>query len=276
LSSRSGAAGTFFNGVFATLLATPCTAPFMAAALGFAFAQPPLSILMIFTALGLGLSFPYLVLSWRPQWLKFLPRPGPWMEQFKMAMAFPMLATMVWLFSFNARRFGAGGPLRIGMFLVLIALGVWIWGQFVQRGRRGRAMAILLSVAFPVLGFGLALVHDQAGWQKWSPEAVEKARAEGRPVLVDFTADWCVTCIVNKRVAIDRADVQARLKEINAVTLVADNSDEDPAIITELRKFDRAGVPLVLVYPAKGGDPEVLPALLTPGIVLDALKRAAN
>src|SRR4029077_11876183 len=111
---------------------------------------------------------------WQPKWLKFLPRPGPWMEKFKMAMGFPMLATMVWLFSFNAKRFGTGGPLRVGMALVLLAMGAWVWGQFVQRGRRGRAVAALFSLALAIAGFGLTRMHDPPGWQAWSLEAVEK------------------------------------------------------------------------------------------------------
>jgi thiol:disulfide interchange protein len=277
LSAREGAAGTFFNGAFATMLATSCTAPILAQALGFAFTQPPALVLVMFSSVALGLAFPYLLLSWKPQWLKFLPRPGPWMEKFKMAMGFPMLATMVWLFSFNARRFGVGGPLRIGMALVMVAMGVWIWGQFVQRGRKARILAAFFSIALPVAALALTTVRDAEGWQKWSPEAVEKARAEGRPVLVDFTADWCANCKANKILAIDVSDVQAKLKEINAVTLVADNTDQDPAIVTELKKFERAGVPLVLVYPKdRDQQPIVLPEALTPGIVLNALDRAAR
>ena len=298
LASRQGAAGAFLNGVLATALATPCTAPFLAPALGFAFAQPPAVIVAMFVAVALGLAFPYIVLSWQPQWLRFLPRPGPWMERFKVVMGFPMLATAVWLFSFTARRFGGGGPLWLGLFLVVLALSAWIWGQFVQRGRKGRAIAACLSLLLLASGYGYALEkelhwrspvkHAQAGtpaqggvdvaaWQKWSPEAVEKARAEGRPVLVDFTADWCLTCKYNKRFALDTADVRARIKQINAATLVGDNTDEDPAIVAELNKFDRAGVPLVLVYPRDRNQPPiVLPALLTKRIVLDALDRAAK
>jgi thiol:disulfide interchange protein DsbD len=181
------------------------------------------------------------------------------------------------LFSFNAKRFGIGGPLRIGMALVLVATGVWVWGEFVQRGRKGKIVAVLFSLALPVAAFALTTVRDAEGWQKWSPEAVEKARAEGRPVLVDFTADWCANCKVNKILAIDVPDVQAKLKEINAVTLVADNTNEDPAIVTELKKFERAGVPLVLVYPKDRGEPPiVLPEALTRGIVLKALDQAAR
>jgi thiol:disulfide interchange protein DsbD len=147
----------------------------------------------------------------------------------------------------------------------------------VQRGRNGRVFAALISLLLLIGGYAWALTHDAPGWQKWNPESVAKARAEGHPVLVDFTADWCWTCKVNKRVALDVAEVQAKLKEINAVTLVGDNTDEDPAIVAELKKFERAGVPLVLVYPRDASRPPVvLPALLTSGIVLNALDEAAK
>jgi thiol:disulfide interchange protein len=277
LAARQGMAGSFFNGVLAVLLATPCTAPYLAPAAGFAFTQPPAIIVLIFLTVALGLAFPYILLSWRPQWLKFLPRPGPWMLQFKIAMGFPMLATMVWLISFNARRFGPGGPLRLGLFLVIVAMAAWIWGQFVQRAGRRKAIGALLSLALFAGGLAIVFARDSSGWQNWSPEAVAKARAEGRPVLVDFTADWCLTCKYNKSVALDVAEVQARLKEINAVTLIGDNTDENPAILEELKRFERAGVPLVLVYPRNPAESAiVLPPLLTPGIVLDALQKAAN
>jgi thiol:disulfide interchange protein DsbD len=298
LASRQGAAGAFLNGVLATVLATPCTAPFLAPALGFAFAQPHAVIIAVLVAVALGLAFPYILLSWRPQWLKFLPRPGAWMEKFKVAMGFPMLATAVWLFSFTARRFGHGGPLWLGLFLVVSGLSAWIWGQFVQQGSKGRGVAACLSLLLLAVGYGYALekeLHwrsptkqartetsvqtgtDAVAWQKWSPGAVEKARAEGRPVLVDFTADWCVTCKCNELLALGTAEVRAKLKEINAAALVGDNTDNDPAIVAELKEHDRAGVPLVLVYPRdRNAPPIVLPALLTKGIVLDALAKATK
>jgi thiol:disulfide interchange protein DsbD len=298
LAYKEGSAGAFFNGVFATVLATPCTAPFLAPALGFAFAQPAGIILAMFMAVALGLAFPYVVLSWQPAWVKFLPRPGAWMEKFKVAMGFPMLATAVWLFSFTAKRFGEDGPLWLGLFLVIVALAAWVWGQFVQRGGQRRGLAIAISLLMLLGGYAYALegeLHwrspvkktqsngaiqsssDGLVWQKWSTEAVAKARAEGRPVLVDFTADWCLTCKANKRTSIEIPSVRAKLKEINAVTFIGDNTDEDPLIATELKRFDRAGVPLVLVYPKDASKPpEVLPAFLTPGIMLDALARAAK
>lgn len=296
LASRPGLGGAFLTGMLTTVLATPCTAPLLAPALGFAFTQPPLVILVMFCAVGTGLALPYVVLSWQPHWLKFLPKPGPWLERFKVLMGFPMLATAVWLFSFTARRFGPNGPLWFGLFLVAVALAAWVWGQFVQRGTKRRALAMGVTLLVLVCSYVYALekqlhwrTHQdqppqthQTGlgeslWQKWSPEAVAKARAEGRPVLVEFTADWCVTCKYNKLVALDTAEVRDMLRRINAVALVADNTDENPAIAAELRKFDRAGVPLVLVYPRDtNAPPIVLPTLLTKSLVLDALTNAAR
>ena len=298
LASREGFSGAFFNGVLATILATPCTAPFMAAALTYAFTQSsPLTIFLIFIAAGLGLAAPFVVLSWNPAWLKILPRPGPWMEKFKIAMGFPMLATAMWLFWFTSSRMGQGSVLWLGLFLVFLAAAAWIWGEFVQRGTRRRGVAMAVALALLAIGYVVFLEREldwrtrvvrQAGdgslktrpggidWMPWSPDAVAKARASGVPVLVDFTADNCLNCKSNKRFAIEVPEVQAKLKELGAVALVADFSDGDREIAAELRRYNRAGVPLVLVYPRDpNAQPVVLPPiLLGPGIVLDALAKA--
>ncbi|MBI3877508.1 MAG: thioredoxin family protein [Verrucomicrobia bacterium] len=302
VTQKEGASGAFFNGVLAVVLATPCTAPFLAPALGFAFSQPPALIVLFFVAVGAGLALPYLVLSAQPKWIRILPRPGAWMEKFKVAMGFPMLATAIWLFSFTAKRFGPDGPLWLALFLVVVALAAWVFGEFVQRGTQRRGLAAVICILLLGGGYAKALegelnwrkpvkkssgdaiaenknsdAPDALVWRKWSADAVAKARAEGRVVLVDFTADWCLTCKANLRTSIDITSTRKRLKELNAVTLIGDNTDEDPAIITELKKFGRAGVPLVLVYPKDASKPPlVLPAFLTPGIVHDALAEAAK
>lgn len=298
LASREGASGAFFNGVLATALATPCTAPFLATALGYAFVQPPGVIVLFFVFIALGLALPYVVLSLRPSWLKFLPKPGAWMEKFKVIMGFPMLATAVWLLSLTARHFGNRGPLWIGIFLIMVALAAYIYGAFVQHGARRKGLALVVSVVLLAAGYGYALErelnwrapvkaaantaslpHNSSGidWQPWSRAAVEKARADGRPVLVDFTADWCLTCQGNKKIAIEIPSVRAKLKEINAVALLGDYTLEDDAITAELKRFQRAGVPLVLVYPKDPArEPIVLPPALAPGIVLEALEKAAK
>lgn len=296
LSSGEGAGGAFFNGVLATILATPCTAPFLAPALGFAFAQPPILIVLFFLTIGAGLAFPYVVLSFQPAWLKFLPKPGAWMEKFKIAMGFPMLATALWLFSLASNRFGKSGTLWLGLFLVLLALGAWIYGEFVQRGRKARMISGFIAVMVILTGYVFTLekqLHwrvkpivtastaaiESGGilWQPWSLAAVAKAREEGRPILVDFTADWCFTCQVNKKTSIEIESVSKKVKEINALTLLGDFTAEDPLIYAELQKFGRAGVPLVLVYSTDASqEPRLLPEALTPSMVLNALDWAAQ
>jgi len=294
LASKSGATGAFFNGVLATTLATPCTAPFLAPALGFAFAQSASIIVLVFLTVGLGLSAPYLVLSWQPAWLGLLPKPGAWMQRFKVAMGFPMLATVVWLFSVASGNYGSN-VVWLGVFLVLVAFAAWIFGEFVQRGRLHRTAAAVLTLLLLVGGYvfvlekeldwrvpvetnGAGALQESAKgivWHPWSPEAVATARAAGKPVLVDFTADWCLTCQVNKKTSIEIPSVREKLKALNAVAFLGDYTHFPEAITTELGRFDRAGVPLVLVYPKNPeSQPIVLPALLTPSSVLSALERA--
>lgn len=294
LASRHGTAGAFFNGVLATILATPCTAPFLGAALGFAFAQPPMLVVLMFLTVGLGLAFPYILLSWNPAWLRFLPKPGPWMENFKVAMGFPMLGTSVWLFSLIPLHYGDRWW-WLGIFLVLVALAAWIWGRFVQvKGNRaGAAIAILILL---IAYFGVAehtldwrspaavttsatAATQPAGldWKPWSSEAVAAARANGRPVLVDFTAKWCITCNTIVKPALESAAVRNKVKEVNAVALLGDYTRFPRDITDELNRYGRAGVPLVLVFPSDPGQPAiVLPEAITPGMVVEALSKATQ
>ncbi len=297
LAAKHGAGGAFFNGVLATTLATPCTAPFLAPALGFAFAQNASVIVLIFLTAGVGLAAPYILLSWNPAWLKFLPKPGAWMEKFKIAMGFPMLATVVWLFNIAAGSYGKN-VLWLGIFLVLVAFAAWIYGEFFQRGRSRRGVALAIALILLAGGYAFALEKeldwrtampasagtgslkesaDGIDWQPWSPEAVAQARASGKPVLVDFTADWCLTCQVNKKTSIEIPSVRKKISELGVVALLADDTHTPENISTELSKYNRAGVPLVLVYPKNAvAPPIVLPEVLTPGIVLSALDRAAK
>ncbi len=297
LAAKHGPAGAFFNGVLATVLATPCTAPFLGAALGFAFTQPPPVIVLVFLTVGAGLAAPYVILSWNPRWLRFLPKPGPWMVQFKVAMGFPMLATAIWLFSLLPAHYGSRSWWLL-IFLLLVAMAAWIYGQFVQRGstRRGLglASALILLVGgyfyviegqlqwrFPVpetIAEG-SLKESPGGidWQRWSPAAVTQARAAGHPVVVDFTADWCLTCQANKKFALEVTSVRAKLREVRATALLGDYTRLPTNITEELNRYGRAGVPLVLVYPKDPqAPPMVLPEALTPGIVLAALDRASR
>jgi thiol:disulfide interchange protein DsbD len=296
LASKHGAPGAFFNGLLATALATPCTAPFLSGALGFAFAQSASIIVLVFLFVGLGLAAPYVLLSCNPAWLKFLPKPGAWMEMFKIAMGFPMLLTTVWLFNIASSSYGKN-VMWLGVFLVIVAFAAWIFGAFVQRGRNHKTAAAIVALILLIGGYAFALekeldwrspvletatgsIQNPAGgidWQPWSPEAVAQARAAGKPVLVDFTAHWCLTCQVNKKLAIETSSIRAKLKEMNAVALTGDYTRFPDAITAELNRYNHAGVPLVLVYPKTPDAPAiVLPQILTPGIVLNALNRAAQ
>jgi thiol:disulfide interchange protein DsbD len=290
LSGRQGYGGAFFNGVLATVLAIPCTAPFLGVALAFAFTQRPLITLLVFLAAGVGLAFPFVLICLNPRLLKLLPKPGPWMQKFKVAMGFPMLATAVWLMWVSSNR--EDDELWLGLFLVVLALAAWVWGEFGQRGSRGKLAAAIVCLVLLVADYEIILegqiqwrssgkpgASAQAGidWKVWSPEAVEQARRDGHPVLVDFTAKSCLSCKLNQASSLDIDRTRAKLRQTGTITFKADFTHEDPAIAEELHRFNRPGVPLVLVY-AKNNttSPEVLPPLLTPTIVLNALDQAAK
>jgi thiol:disulfide interchange protein DsbD len=298
LASREGTSGAFFNGVLATGLGTSCTAPFLAFAIGYAIGQPALVTVLVFLMMGVGLAFPYVLLTWNPALLRLLPKPGAWMERFKVAMGFPMLATAVWLYGVAVKaHFGVNGAFWLVMFLVLVGLSAWIFGTFIQRGVKRRGLASLFAVGALVFAVGFVLEKqlnwrqpvyvradgpsqaNESGvkWVKWSPEAVAKARAEGKPILVDFTADWCLNCQANKISSIEIEPVEKKLEEIGAVAMLADFTRSDPVIAQELKRFQRSAVPLVLVYPADQNEPpRILPELLTPNIVLEALEWAGK
>jgi thiol:disulfide interchange protein/DsbC/DsbD-like thiol-disulfide interchange protein len=280
LASKHGAAGAFFNGLLATTLAASCTAPVLVSALGFAFSQSSIFIFLILFFVGIGLAAPYVLLSCNPALLKFLPKPGPWMERFKIATGFPMLATAVWLFDVAASDYGSG-VLWLGIFLVIVACAAWIFGEFVQRGRNGKGIAIVVILILLIGGYAYALesrlnwrempTDKQATgslinsstngtvWQAWSPEAVAQARTAGKPVLVDFTATWCVTCNAIIKPALENQSVVAKLKELDATTLLADYTRTPQQMTEEIAKYGGAGVPLVLVFPK---DPNAPPIVL--------------
>jgi thiol:disulfide interchange protein DsbD len=299
LASREGASGAFFNGVLAVVLGASCVAPLMAPAIGWAITESPLVIALVFTAIGLGLAVPYVAVTFFPAIRGFLPKPGGWMEKFKVALGFPMLAMAAWSFSIIPVHHGQRGALWVGIFLVALAMAAWVYGEFIQRGSRRKGLAWLVVLACLGGGYGFALEHkldwrhpadptaanpsapshEPGGiaWQTWTTTAVAQARAAGRPVLVDFTADWCLTCQANKASSLEIASVRTKLKDLNAVALIGDYTRKNPAITDELKRFERAGVPLVIVFPKNPtADPIVLPTVLTPGIVLEALDKAAK
>lgn len=301
LASKEGSAGAFFNGMLAVALATPCTAPFLAPALGYALAAEPFTIVLVFSAVALGLAAPYVILSWHPAWLKMLPKPGAWMERFKVAMGFPMLATALWLYTLAAQRLGPSGPVWFGLFLVCLALAAWVWGEFVQRSLErqtaGRIAALIIAVAAYAYALEKELdwrhpapaaarttgARSSANrphgivWEPWSKSAVDAARAAGKPVFVDFTADWCLSCQLNEKSSIEIPAVREKLAAIGAVTLKADYTDIPRDITEELQRFGRSAVPMVLVYPRDASKPPVvMPVMLTPSMVLEALDQAAR
>ncbi len=283
---RSGHRASFMNGVLATVVATPCTAPFMGAALGFAMTQSAARSMLIFTALGAGMAVPYVVLSAWPALLRFLPRPGVWMVRFRQLTAFPLFATVAWLAWVFGHQTGIDGVLRLLLGLTLLAFGLWIWGQWVtlSAAERTKWAARTAGAGFIVAGLVLAATSapaasaapsakaaDGIAWEVYSEAKVAEERAAGRPVFIDFTAAWCLTCKVNERVAFSSNEVQQLVKTKNIAMLKADWTSRDPAITRALAAFGRSGVPLYVLYEADpAAQPRLLPEILSPGILLDA------
>ncbi|MEM1127470.1 MAG: thioredoxin family protein [Bacteroidota bacterium] len=283
--------GSFFSGVLATVVATPCTAPFMGAALGVALTMPAWQSLVVFTALGAGMAAPYVLLSMAPRLIDRLPRPGPWMETLKQGLAFPMFATTVWLVWVFGQQAGIDGVAFLLLACLVLGVAGWTLGRWnpVRTGgrvlvpRTAAAVGLVGAVALGLMGAqaspATSMASASAGadvWQPWSQERVEALRAEGRPVFIDFTAAWCLTCQVNKRTTLRTETIQDAFADRNVALLEADWTNEDPAITTALESFGRSGVPLYVLYPGDGSDPVLLPEILTTSIVLNALDRLPN
>lgn len=277
LLNRQGYAGSFFTGILATVVATPCSAPFLAPALGAALALPVASSFLVFTAIAIGLSLPYLLLSLFPQAVSVLPRPGMWMETFKQAMAFPLYATVAYLVWVLAGQVDEGTYLSLLLGLTLIASGVWCYGRLTAPGSKplrrrlglvGGAALALCGMAF---GWPLPAQPTDIVWEPWSPEAVRAAQAEGRPVYLDFTARWCATCQTNKKIVFASEEVRRIFRKHDIATLKADWTNRDPAITNALAEWGRSAVPFNLLYLPGTEAPVILPELLTPGTVLEAL-----
>lgn len=292
LAQKEGDAGAFFTGVLAVVVAAPCTAPFMAAALAYALTQPAIVSMIIFAALGIGLAAPYLILSFRPSLLQLLPRPGPWMDRVKQLLAFPLYASVVWLFWVLSRQ---KDPNYVGIALlglVFLALAAWLLsvakpggGRGARLAQGGAAAAFLLAIISGAQVMGIPPFVTQVFFagakpaelpsEPWSPERVAELRAEGKTVFVDFTAAWCLTCQMNKLTAIYRPGSIRAFEANNAVYVTADWTNYDERITAALHRLGAAGVPVYAVYPPDlSSEPIRLPSLLTERIVQDALSEA--
>ncbi|WP_348261664.1 protein-disulfide reductase DsbD family protein [Telmatobacter sp. DSM 110680] len=281
LAQKQGYTGSFFTGVLAVIVATPCTAPFMGVALGYALAQSALVTFAVFTALALGLAAPYVALTLQPAWTSILPRPGAWMEVLKQAVSIPIFGTVIWLAWVVASAYGSTMLAALLVIFLLLAIAGWFLGRWPAQ-RWATIIASLIVVAVIVLA-SIApgqLVTKAAqsapstaanGWQPWSAEAVIHYQSQGRPVFVDFTASWCLSCQVNERVAFGTPEVQKAFADNNVVLLRADWTRYDDSITQALNSFGRSGVPTYALYVPGEKSPRLLPEVLTPGIVNGAL-----
>lgn len=287
LSSREGLGGALLSGAFATVLATPCTAPFLGAAMGFAFTQPALILAAAFTAAGVGLALPYLILSLVPAARRFLPRPGMWMERLKQVFGFLLLATLLWLWFILGRSSGMEALLGVAAWNLVIAFTVWAasaaGGLRASATRRGviRLIALVvialsyLAILHPILASPLPHVAHQVedNWQPYTENKLADLRAEGRIIFVDVTADWCLTCKVNEATVLETTRLQTAFTRYRVATLRADWTRQDASVSDFLKRFGRAGVPFYVIFPGSAA-PIILPEFLTAERVEDALAEA--
>lgn len=299
VAHREGYPGAFAHGLLATILATPCTAPFLGTALGFAFAQPAPVVLAMFTAVATGMALPFFLLSAQPGWMRFLPRPGRWMESLKQFMGFPLLATLVWLLWVLGNQ--GGMPLVTGAlgWLLTLGFGCWLIGRFGMPTARTltRFTSWSLAIALAVVGWlvllpdstlarkpadaprsgGPAPDTDGIAWIPFSRDEIASQLAKGRPVFIDFTAEWCLTCKFNERAVIDTPEVREVIDRLGIAMLKGDWTNSDPSIGEFLREHGRVGVPFYILYsPANPDDPQPLPELLTKPMLIKAMEKASN
>jgi len=282
-AAKQGYTGSFFTGVLAVVVATPCTAPFMGAAIGYALAQTPAITFAVFTALALGLAAPYVALTLQPAWTRLLPRPGAWMEVLRQAVAVPIFATVIWLAWVLAQAYGASALAALLASFLLLAIAGWFLGRWPARRWATVVAAAILLVVVAVAVFAskrlvlaseaLPQTEAQGRWEPWSAEVVSRYQAEGRPVLVDFIASWCLSCQVNERVALNQPEVRQALQAANVALLRADWTRHDESITKALTALGRSGVPAYALYVPGEESPRLLPEVLTPGIVIDAVGR---
>lgn len=293
---RTGFLAPFAEGVFATILATPCTAPFLGSALGFAFSQPTSIILLIFTAIAFGMALPYLLLTSRPAWMKFLPKPGEWMVTAKQFMGFLMMATALWLLYILGKQLGMEAVIWTSAFLLVVGIACWMIGRFatLTASRTKSVLTWVMASVLLVAGYkffvgdvlhardvlanpttGTSTESERIVWQPFTIESLEAHLKENKPVFIDFTAEWCLTCKVNEKTVLADRQVVEKLKQNNIITMKADWTNRNETITRLLQKFGRSGVPLYVLFPAgKPTEPIILPEVITPGIVIEAVERA--
>lgn len=288
---RGGLVGSALTGALAIVVATPCSAPFMASAVGYALTQPPAVSLVIFIALALGFAAPFTLISFFPVLARVLPAPGAWMITLKHGLAFPMLGAVGWLIWVLERQAGSAALAAILGCCLLLSFAAWLYGMAQKRRMMGRrhwalhlatAVFVLLLVP-PLINLKSAAAPEEtaesavaAAAVAWSPQNVDAIKGQGKPVLVNFTASWCITCQVNDRTSLSTQAVKSAMARTSTIYMVADSTKYNPDVEQALSDFGRGGLPLYVVYPANGGKPVVLPQVLTPGIVISALEQAAE
>ena len=272
---QDGVLSSFVTGVLATTIASPCTAPFMGPALGFAISQPAYVALLVFAVLGLGMALPFILLAWIPGLTKRLPKPGKWMDSFKQFLAFPLYLTAVWLLWVAGRQTSMDVAAAVVVGLILLVMGIWLWKLSARPIGKLLAVAVLgAALAAPVTT--LSNSEGDPDFEVYSPELLSQLRATGQPVFINLTADWCITCLVNERVALGSGKVAELMKKQGIVYMKGDWTNSDPEITALLNSFQRSGVPLYLVYPRGSGEPQILPQILSESTVIEALTRAGK
>ena len=279
-ASAKGLGGSFATGALATVVASPCTAPFMGSALGFAVTQSPLVALAVFAALGAGMAAPFLLLTYIPRLAERLPRPGPWMETLKQLLAFPMYLTAVWLLWVLGRQTGSDGVALVLVGAVAIAFALWLWPREWSWTKSSVALASAIAalLLLPQLSPQSRIAQEQQSdyWQTYSPDALETARTAGQPVLVNMTAAWCITCLANEKAVLSSDAVTEAVESLGITAFKGDWTNQDPQISELLTRYGRTSVPLYLLYPAGGGEPQILPQILTRDGLLDAMQQAVG
>jgi thiol:disulfide interchange protein DsbD len=298
LANKHGLAGSFFTGVLAMVVATPCATPFLGAAIGFALVQPSLVAFVVFTALGIGLALPYLLLAFQPAWTRLLPKPGAWMELLKEATAVPIFATVIWLVWVFAQLVGTTALIGLLTAFLLLGIAGWVLGRWPAKLPATATAVVILAIAVAATIYGVrtfagggssvmatgvaagtltnaadARTDHTRAWQPFTPDVVAQYQAQGKPVFVDFTADWCLSCQVNERLVLQRPEVRSRLEDGKVALVRADWTRHDEDIARALASLGRSSVPTYALYPGTPGAPaRLLPEVLTPNTVLDALK----